>query len=215
MKTLKHGILVAVEGIDGSGKSTLAHNVATQLVNNGWPCIKTFQPGSTPLGCHLRHVLHDKNIAKTAMAEYLLFAADRAQNMQDIVLPALNNKQLIIADRMGDSSVVYQGYGRGLDIQMIKTINAWAMQGINPDITIYVRVSHEVAQRRLHKRNIPLTSIEQEPDSFFATVVKGFETIITEKESVIILDGTKDQGSIALEAYEALIQWIQTKKILC
>lgn len=214
MKHLNRGILVVVEGIDGSGKSTLANNLTTQLICDGWPCIKTFQPGSTPLGKDLRLILHDKNIAKTSQAEYLLFAADRSQNIQDIVIPALNNKQLVIADRMGDSSIVYQGYGRGLDISIIKAINAWTMQGINPDITIYVRVSHEVALHRLKMRNLPLTSIEQEPDSFFSLLVDGFDTIMQDKENVIIVDGNNDQDTVTKNVYKALISWISTNNLL-
>jgi len=82
----------------------------------------------------------------------LLFAADRAQHFNDIVIPGLANKSIVISDRMADSSVVYQGYARGLDIETINTINRWAMQNVTPDITFYVKISLKEALARLKKK---------------------------------------------------------------
>ena len=212
MKQLQHGILIAVEGIDGSGKSTLALNIAKALTIQSWPVLLTKEPGDTALGAHIRTILHDSSIPKNPKAEFLLFAADRAQHMSTVVLPALTRNQIVISDRMADSSVVYQGYVRGLDLQMIKVINAWAMEDRQPDIIVYVQISADIAHKRLVARNLPLTSFEQEPKEFFQKAVHGFDMLMKSKQNVFMLDGTQKPEQLSLTATEMILSWIQTNK---
>src|SRR5438067_1616217 len=113
MKT--QGMLITIEGIDGSGKSTLAKNLYQHLIANDVDALLTREPGATPLGKALRTILQEKNVAVCDQAEYLLFAADRAQHFKDTIIPALAKGTVVISDRMADSSLVYQGYGRGLN----------------------------------------------------------------------------------------------------
>ena len=213
MKQLQRGILIAIEGIDGSGKSTLASHITEALKLQSWPVLLTKEPGDSILGSHIRSILHDTAVPKTAKAEFLLFAADRAQHMSTIVLPALERKELVISDRMSDSSVVYQGYARGLNLAKIHKINAWAMEDIKPDIILYIRVPAEVAYERLIKRNIPLTSFEQEPTTFFQRLVAGFDNVMQAKPYAFILDGTQSPEQISATAMETILTWIHTHKL--
>lgn len=215
MKQLKRGILIAIEGIDGSGKSTLAFNLAKNMVTLGWPVHLTKEPGDTPLGAYLRTILHDESLPKTSKAEYLLFAADRAQHMSTVVLPALGKNYIVISDRLGDSSVVYQGFARGLDIDTIRSINAWAMEHRHPDLILCVHVPAEIACKRLLARNVPLTSFEQESPNFFQKLVDGFTTLAHSKEHAHLIDGTQEPNAVMQQAWEIVYSWIQTNNIQC
>jgi dTMP kinase len=214
MKQLKRGILIAIEGIDVSGKSTLSLNLAEKLKSQGFPIRLTKEPGDTPLGAHLRTILHDKNISKTSKAEYLLFAADRAQHMNTVVFPTLKQGHIVISDRLGDSSVVYQGFARGLDINMIKLINEWAMEQHEPDLILCVHVSAHIACQRILDRNIPLTSFEQEPSAFFQKLEQGFDTLIKTKKNAHFIDGTQQPEKVTEQALEIVQSWICNNNLL-
>lgn len=214
MKQLKRGILIAIEGIDGSGKSTLSLNLAKNMVTQGWPIQLTKEPGDTPLGSHLRAILHDKTLNKTSKAEYLLFASDRAQHMSTVVLPALNKKKIVISDRLGDSSVVYQGFARGLDVNIIMTINAWAMEQQEPDIILCVKVPAEVAMQRLVARNVPLTSFEQESSHFFQKLIDGFDKVMKVKQHAHFIDGTLPPEIVMNQSLEIIHSWIHNNGLL-
>jgi len=209
MKLLKQGILIAIEGIDGSGKSTLAHNLYNKLSQEHIPAILTREPGATPLGKQLRSLLHKRPFDICPKAEYLLFAADRAQHIQQVIVPALKEHNIVISDRMGDSSVVYQGYTRGLGIEMIKKINSWAMNNIHPNLTFYVQLSVNQAVERIKQRNEALTSFEKEGTEFLQSLVDGFNDLYKDRSDVIILDGTQSPEQLTEQAYSSLISWIE------
>jgi dTMP kinase len=154
-------MLIVIEGIDGSGKSTLAKGLALALKAYGLDVLLTREPGDTRLGKSLRPILQQQPIPISPVAEFLLFAADRAQHFHEVIVPALRANKLVISDRMGDSSLVYQGYGRGIDKEKIKMVNEWAMQYIKPNLILYLRVPLHIAQDRLlQKRNL-LTEFEK------------------------------------------------------
>lgn len=144
----------------------------------------------------------------TAKAEYLLFAADRAQHFHDVVLPSLEQHKLVISDRMADSSLVYQGIGRGLGIQEISYSNAWAMNNRMPDIVFFVHVNPDIAHQRLIARNQELTSFEQEDMSFFEKLVDGFKTIFKDRSNVIELDGTCSPEELAKKVTQKISEII-------
>jgi dTMP kinase len=209
MHTLKKGILIAIEGIDGSGKSSLAQNLYTRLQQEAYPAVLTKEPGATALGKQLRTLVQEKKVPICPQAEYLLFATDRAQHFHECIIPWLAQKKLIISDRMADSSLVYQGYGRGLDKEMITTINAWAMNNIKPDITIFVCVDATVAAQRIAQRNAALTSFEKEKNEFIQKLVHGFDQLYKNRNDVIMIDGALPMDTVTHTAYTALITWIQ------
>jgi dTMP kinase len=213
MNHLKRGLLIAIEGIDGSGKTLLTTNLAALLAQS-YPVLTTREPGGSLLGKNLRGILHEKKFAIDSKAEYLLFAADRAQHFQEVIIPALAANNLVLSDRLGDSSLVYQGYGRGLDKTMIQTINTWAMNGLSPDLVIYVRVDATIAYERLVRRGKPLTSFEQEPRSFFEKLCTGFDDIYRDQKNVLPIDGTQSPTYVAHNTYEKLTAWLSNNTIL-
>lgn len=211
MKQLAHGLLIAVEGIDGSGKSTLALNLYEELRALYTPVVLTKEPGDSKLGLTLRNLLQEKPVPVCPKAEYLLFAADRAQHMQEVVLPALTNNAIVISDRMADSSLVYQGYGRGLELEMINTINTWALEQTFPDVILYVNVPLKVALERITLRKKPLSSFEQEHARFTQTLLTGFQKIFKNRPNVITLDGTQTPQEITDTARTALEQYLAAR----
>ena len=214
MQQLCKGILISIEGIDGSGKSTLAKNLAAALASAGFDCVQTREPGATPLGMQLRTLVQEKKVPLCAQSEFLLFAADRAQHFQQIIIPQLAQRTLILSDRMADSSLVYQGYGRGLSRDMIAAINAWAMSGITPDLTIYVRVSAQLALERIMQRKLKLSSFEKENLEFTQRLVTGFDEIFKTRENCIEIDGSHTEDAISTLAQEKVITWIHTNKLI-
>lgn len=210
MVKLTQGILIAVEGIDGSGKSTFAKNLANGLEIEQFPVILTKEPGGTPLGKQLRNILQEKNVSVGPRAEFLLFVSDRAQHFDEVVMPALKEKKIIISDRMSDSSVVYQGYGRGLDIEKLTIINTWAMQGIKPQLTFYIEVPLETAMQRIMQRKERLTSFEKESTTFAQKLLHGFKELYKNRPDVIKLDGTQSPQTITNKAMEVIRAWITT-----
>ncbi len=211
MSPLVKGILIAIEGIDGSGKSTLAHNLFAALQQQ-FDTVLTKEPGASELGKEIRHIIQTQTLPLTQRAEYLLFAADRAQHFTELIIPALEQKKLIISDRMCDSSLAYQGYGNGLDLEMILIINQWTMHNITPDITIFVRVPVEVALERAKKRG-SLSAYEQRTD-FLHRVADGFEELYKNRNDVIIVNGMESTKTLTNQVCTAIEQWIHIKNLL-
>ena len=201
----KNGLLIACEGIDGSGKSLLANNLFKALQAKGIKSLLTKEPGATDLGKQLRTILHSTEIQKCGLAEFLLFAADRAQHFSQTIDPALTAGSIVISDRMADSSLAYQGYGRDLDLTMIKQVNSWAMQHQKPDLTLYLRIDPKIAHQRIEQRSEALTSFEQERDQFWKKVCHGFETIFANRSDVVILDATLSPQELTTIALQAIL----------
>jgi dTMP kinase len=200
------GSLISIEGIDGSGKTTLAHRLAQALHERNIKTLLTLEPGGTKLGTSLREILHGQKSVVCDKAEFLLFAADRAQHFKQIITPALHDGIYVIADRLADSSLAYQGYGRGLDCNMITTINKWAMGDIVPDLTIYLRINPEAALARVHGRKEQLTSFEQEKLAFWERVTEGYETIFANRDNVVILDAMMPQDVLCDQSVDAVMR---------
>lgn len=199
----KKGMLITIEGIDGSGKSSVAQAVAQLL---GAQVILTKEPGATELGKQLRALLQERTFAVSAQAEFLLFAADRAQHMKEIVIPALEVGKIVLSDRMADSSLAYQGYGRGVEHEWITSINTWAMDGYEPDLTLYLKIDYPTAARRLAHRSETATVFEKEEALFFERVIKGFETMYTGRANVRTIDASAPIEQVCLAAYKEIMQ---------
>ncbi len=145
----------------------------------------------------------------TPRAEYLLFAADRAQHFDTLIIPHLRNNAVIISDRMADSSLVYQGFGRGLDMAMLMTINQWAMHNVKPDLVFYVKIDPQVACARLAQR-VQLSAFEQEKETFVHALAHGFDTLFKDRPDVVQLDGTQAPEQLTHQATHAVITWLTT-----
>ena len=143
------GKFITFEGADGSGKTTQIEKIKEYLENNGKECILTREPGGSDLGNKIREILLHYDGEVDDLCELLLYMADRAQHVKKIIIPALNEGKYVLCDRYIDSSVAYQGYARGLDIERIISLNNIATDNLNPDLTIVFDVETETAIKRV------------------------------------------------------------------
>jgi dTMP kinase len=148
------GTFVTFEGIEGSGKSTQIVLLANHLKTSGRQVVLTREPGGTPIGDDVRKILlNPANTALDAKAELLLYAASRAQHLREIILPALAAGAIVLCDRFSDATLAYQGYGRGLDIEMIRSLNRMVTAGMRPDLTVLFDIDAASGIARAHGRN--------------------------------------------------------------
>lgn len=206
----KLGTFITLEGIDGCGKSTLAKNLATALQSYGQAILLTKEPGGSKLGTAVRQILHEQPEPLEAVSEFLLFAADRAEHFRKIIIPALENKITVISDRCADSSVAYQGYGRGLDVTFITYVNAIAMVGIVPTLTVFIELDPHIAFARIQARGGRLTSIESRGPDYLQRVQNGFETLFKNRSNVLRLDGRLTQEAMLQQTLDYLTRNTQT-----
>lgn len=142
-------MFITFEGLDGSGKTTQARLAADLLRAHGYPVLLTREPGGTPIGDQIRTVLHSMdNKAMNPCTELLLYNASRAQLVTEVLRPHLETGGIVLCDRFYDSTLAYQGYGHGLDLQALATIVAFATGGLRPDLTIYMDITPEDGLRR-------------------------------------------------------------------
>ncbi len=184
------GWFIVFEGTDGSGKSTQAELLARRT-----GALLTRQPGGTRLGEVLRDVTLGGSAGEiTDRAEALLMAADRAQHVESVIRPALSEGRVVVCDRYLGSSVAYQGFGRGLDPEMVRQISLWACDDLLPDVVVNLAVDRNVAVGRTGS---PRDRIEAGGDGFHGRVREGFEHLAAEDPSWVTVDGT---GSIEVVA---------------
>ena len=183
---------IAFEGLEGCGKSTHVTRLAAAL-----GAIATREPGGTTIGASLRATMIDAtNTMLSPRAEALLMAADRAQHLDELVTPALQRGQHVISDRSAYSSLAYQGYGRQLDLAMLKQFNSWAIGNRWPDLVVYIDVPLDILLERLKKRE--LDRFEREDRSFFERIAHGFnEMAKAEPDRWLIVDGTPPKDELA------------------
>lgn len=162
---------IAFEGAEASGKSTQARLLAERL-----GATLTQETGGTEVGRRLRAILHDNAVAGLdARAEALIAAADRAQHLAEVVLPALRRGETVVSDRSVYSTLAYQGYGRQLDLGEIRTINAWAMRDLWPTLVVYVEADPDLVAKRMAKRD--LDRFESAGDEFHRRVLDGYRAM--------------------------------------
>ncbi|MBL4587968.1 dTMP kinase [Candidatus Babeliales bacterium] len=191
--------LISCEGIDGSGKSTLVRLLLDYLTKKNLSVFLTKEPGGTRLGKNIRQILQHHDEPINPMSEFLLFAADRADHIKTVVQPLIQKGTWVISDRMHDSSVAYQGYGRGISVEHIHHVNQWALQGVEQDITIYLKIDPQTAHERINARNETKTRFEQETEEFWHSVIDGFESIFSKRNNVITVDAKKSSADIFID----------------
>ncbi|MDN5346539.1 MAG: dTMP kinase [Clostridia bacterium] len=200
------GPFITLEGIDGSGKSTQADLLSAYLGRCGWAVVRTREPGGTALGEQIRRlVLETATGNLNERAELLLYLADRAQHVAEVIWPALQSGKAVVCDRFGDSSLAYQGYARGLGLELIQRLNRFAAGGLEPDLTLYLDVPVEIGLRRRHRdrRKNGLDRIEKETLEFHQRVRAGFlELARREPERFRLIDacGTVEEVFAAVRA---------------
>lgn len=165
MSTTKRGPFITFEGPEGSGKSTQLRRLATRLRSEGRTVLETAEPGGTAIGMQIRRVLLDaKNHELRPTTELLLMFAARAQNVDELILPALARGEIVLCDRFTDSSLVYQGAARGLGAEVVYEVDRIACRGLVPDLTIVVDIATEAGLGRARARNQNSQEVETRLD---------------------------------------------------
>ena len=189
------GRFITFEGTEGGGKSTQINLLAARLRERGMTVRTLREPGSTPVGEEIRHTLQHsaQNQAMTAEAELLLMNASRAQLVREVIRPALHAGEIVLCDRFYDSTVAYQGYGRGLDLETVRRVIAFAVGDTRPDLTIVLHVPIDVSEARRKARESKQRDRMEELDrKFFERVEAGFKAIAAaEPKRVRVLDATE------------------------
>ena len=204
------GKFIVIEGIDGCGKTTQIEEISRWLPTSGLmgensKLIKTREPGGSLLGKKLRNLIleNNKNNKPSSLAELLLYSADRAEHVSKIIAPQLEKQNWVISDRFADSTLAYQGYGRNINLDIIRNIESIVCQGEKPDLTIFLEISAE--ESVLRRKNLIPDRIESEGINFLQKVNEGFKLIAKEKNWKVI-SATQKIDTISREIKETLLK---------
>ena len=197
---MEKGLFITFEGTDGCGKTTQIERLKDYFESQGRKVIMTREPGAKGLGTKLREILLNYDGEVSSNCESFLFLADRAQHIDTIIKPAIERGEIVLCDRHIDSTVAYQGYGRGLDLDRIRMLNDIATSGMKPDITFVFDIDVETAQERVGNTKDRMESAGLE---FFKRVRQGFlEIAKTEPNRVKVLDATQTRDEISEQVVE-------------
>ena len=206
---MKHsGKFITFEGLDGCGKSTQLEREASRLRQAGCPVVTTQEPGGTATGRKIREiVLHAVSHPLSASTELALMFAARSQHIEEIILPALHAGKIVLCDRFTDSSVAYQGYGRGIAPDAIRTLEDLFCRGLRPDLTIILDIDPATGMTRARARNRAAqekeTRFEEEGLEFFRRVRQGYEEIARQEPGrVRLIDGKGSADDVHHEVHE-------------
>lgn len=186
-------MFITFEGTEGCGKTTQINLLYEYLLAKGYKVIKTREPGGTPLGESVREMLIQKAKAINPLAELFLMMAMRAQHVEDVIVPAITEKKIVLCDRFSDATYAYQGYGRGIDTNIIDYINRLATKGVTPDLTILIDIDIESGLRRKSEDKGQMDRFEDEDISFHQRIRYGYHRLSTEnRDRFFVVDGSGD-----------------------
>src|SRR5215472_13196914 len=207
-------LFITFEGMDGSGKTTQMHRLAARLRAMGRTVVETVEPGGPPIAQKIRRVLLDsENQELSPTTELLLYFASRAQNVDEWILPALGRGEIVLSDRFTDSSLVYQGCGRGLGADTVAALERIACRGVKPDLTILVDVDAESSLARARARNEaephPETRMDDQSLDFHRRVYQAYHALVqSEPERVKVVDGRTDMDSIERAVWAVVERYV-------
>lgn len=208
-------MFITFEGMEGCGKSTQCERLTAHFIRLGYDVLRTLEPGGSPLGQELRRILLDPaNSDITSVGELFLYLADRAQHVDTVIRPALDRDRVVICDRFADSTIVYQGYGRGLDVPLLRRLNDTAVQGLWPDVTILLDIEPEAGLRRALTRNMLDNKartegrFEAENLSFHTRIREGYLTwVALNRDRFLIVDAAQTPDAV----FSAILRGLEEK----
>ena len=190
-------MLITFEGIEGCGKSTQVDLLFDYLTTKGYNVIKTREPGGTVFGEALRDVALQKNIDVFPLSELLTIMAIRAQHVEELIMPALQDRTIVLCDRFVDASYAYQGYGRGIDLGIIETLNRLVTKGIRPNLTVLIDCAAGLGLKRKAKDHRSLDRFEKESLSFHRKIRKAYLKLADEDQRrFFVVDGKSKIGDL-------------------
>lgn len=202
---MSRGLLVAFEGGEASGKSTQSAKLAEKL-----GAVYTREPGGTPFGERVRELFQHTHVRIDPRAEALLVASARAQHVVEVIEPALSRGRNVVTDRYVGSSLAYQGYGRGLDLEELSRLSQWAADGQMADVSILIDVSLETSRARRDQAFDGSDRFERERDEFHEKVTAGYRAIAkTDATRWLIIDGEGTVDEVFERVFTAFTEWEQ------
>nr|WP_251130211.1 dTMP kinase [Exiguobacterium sp. s141] len=208
-------MFITVEGPDGSGKTTQLQLLVQSLTEQGYEVVVTREPGGTKVGNSIREVLlspeHDE---MTPRVEMMLYAASRAQNIDQVIRPALRRGAVVVCDRFVDASIAYQGYGLQYDLSQILSLNDWATAGIKPDLTFLFDLTPDQASHRMKDRG-QLDRIESRDESFHQRVYEGFQILLEQHpERMVRIDANASIETIQDEVLDITLERLKERGVM-
>jgi len=209
MDSVSPGLFVAFEGTEGTGKSTHLQRAAEQLRADGKRVLTTAQPGGTALGRSLRAILLGRNeYVPVPLAELFLYLADRAQHVDEVVRPALAAGEVVLTDRYSASTIAYQGYARGLDLERVKSTDCWARGGLEPDLTIWLDCPVRIGLERAGQPD----RFHAEAETFHERVRAGFAELAAGSPRWRRIDATQPESEVYEQVMTALRSLLGERK---
>ncbi len=204
---MRRGLFISIEGSDGSGKSTQLENIKKYYEDKGVKILATREPGGTEISEKLRSILLDKdNSEMSPIAEMMIYSASRAQLVDEVIRPALERGEVVICDRFIDSSIAYQGYGRGLG-DMVEKVNLYAVDDIMPDLTIFLDLDPALGRKRVQERygTESMDRLEQEKMDFHYRVYEGYKALAKAyPDRIVSIDASRSIEEMKDDIYAQL-----------
>lgn len=207
----KMGFFILFEGIEGCGKTTQARMLTRRLSRSAFPATLVQEPGGTATGKAVRRLLkHRVEVQMNPVTELLLFAASRAQLVEEIIRPALNEDRVVVCDRYVQSTLAYQGYGRGLDLRVVETVNEVATRGLAPDLAILLDLDIEKGLRRKGKAT---DRFEKEGAAFHSRVREGYlEMARSDPARWLVIDADEPRAKIHSTVWKRMQELLLSQK---
>ncbi len=205
---MKNGIIISFEGPDGAGKTTVLEQVLPVLQEKGYDIVTTREPGGVEIAERIRDVILDVNhVAMDSKTELLLYMAARRQHYVEKVLPALEVGKVVLIDRFIDSSIAYQGAGRGLDKDIITRLNDFATDGRKPDLTLYFDVESEIGLARIAKNaEREVNRLDLEKLHMHKRVREGYLVLTEQEKRIVTIDASRELADVVSETLHTILE---------
>lgn len=207
---MMNGCFITFEGTEGSGKTTIIKKIEAYYKARGFKVIATREPGGSEIAEQIRNVILDvKNLKMDAVTEAMLYAASRRQHLIDVIIPYLKQGYIVFCDRFIDSSLAYQGWGRGLGIDKVYQMNLLATDGILPDLTVYIDVDPQVGIKRIKENKRAEDRLDLEDLAFHQKVYSGYREVAKRfKDRFVTVEGNRTADAVYLDVLKIIDEYI-------